>query len=91
MIKNRKVMLEDRQIVLTFADKETIDYVKLVCRRKGTSLESYIVGNLEWDDKLECISFSGKGLMINWRMCNRCDYSDRCPDAKKKETKRKKR
>jgi hypothetical protein len=73
------------QHLLTFADKETADYVKLVCRRKGTSLESYIVGNMEWDSMPECIEAE-----YDWKTCDGCDYSDRCPDARKKETKGKK-
>jgi hypothetical protein len=67
------------QLLLTFADKETADYVKTVCRRKGTSLESYILGNMEWDTMPECIESE-----YDWKTCHSCDYSNRCPDARKK-------
>ena len=77
--------MKPNQLLLTFADSETTDYVKLVCRRKGTSLESYIIDNFEWDDKLYCMSFPH--LSITWRTCDGCEYSDRCPDVKKKESK----
>lgn len=74
--------MKQTQLLLTFADKETADYVKLVCRRKSTSLESYIVGNMEWDSMPECIESE-----YDRRTCKGCDYSGRCPDVKKKESK----
>ena len=73
--------MKTTQFLLTFADKETADYVKLVCRRKGTSLESYIVDNLEWDDTPACMVTEE---YYTWKDCKVCDYSDRCPDRKKK-------
>ena len=37
------------QILITFHDKETAEYVRRVCRRKGTDLATYILDNFEWD------------------------------------------
>jgi hypothetical protein len=76
--------MKRNQILLTFADKATADYVKLVCRRKGTGLESYIVDNFEWDDMPACLD--GVTEVYNWKDCKVCDHSDRCPDVKKKES-----
>ena len=62
-------------------DKETEQYVRLMCTRKGITLEGYIIDNFEWDDKPECLS-DGVLLKIPKRMCRDCEYSDRCPDSK---------
>ena len=35
--------ITDRNIVLTFADKETANQIKLICKRKGTTIEDYIL------------------------------------------------
>jgi len=66
--------ITDKNIVLTFADKETADCVKLVCKRKGTTIEDYIIDNFEWDEQLPCLENVTKD------MCDECDFSTRCPD-----------
>lgn len=73
-------------IVLEFADKETVDFINLICKRKGITLEGYIVDNLEWDDKPAC--FDPEVSRITHKVCEECDYFDRCPDVKKKKIKR---
>jgi hypothetical protein len=77
--------MKPTQILLTFADAQTAEYVKLMCRRKGTSLESYIVDNFEWDDEPECFGDE----MIDYAMCSHCDYKKKCPDAKTRKRKKK--
>jgi hypothetical protein len=72
------------QLLLTFADEETADYVKLVCRRKGISLESYIVDNLEWDNKPDCL-YPDVLTKIPKGVCHECEFNETCPDAFKKE------
>lgn len=72
--------LKSNQILLTFKDKDTADYVRLVCRRKGISLDEYILGNFEWDDTLYCLIEGGN---ITADTCDGCDYADRCPDVVK--------
>ena len=67
--------ITDKNVVLTFADKETADYVKLVCKRKGTTLEDYIIDNFEWDEQLPCL----EEQPIK-DMCEECDFSSCCPD-----------
>jgi hypothetical protein len=67
------------QIVLAFADKQTADYVRRTVRRKGTTLEGYIVDNFEWDTQLDCITYEQK--QITKGMCKDCEYSDKCPDV----------
>ena len=64
-----------KNIVLTFADKETVDYIQLVCRRKGTTLEDYIIDNFEWDEHLPCIKYK-----ITKGMCESCNFSSKCLD-----------
>lgn len=73
---------DSAQIILTFADKETAEYVRLVCRRKGTDLESYILDNFEWDDQLECINDPPKKITV--KTCDDCDFIETCPDAKRR-------
>ena len=74
-------------IQLSF-DEETEKYVRLMCTRKGVSLEDYILGNLEWDTKPDCLSPNILNR-IPKGMCYGCEWKDRCPDrehpAKKKE------
>lgn len=73
----------ENTILLTFADKETVNYVKLVCRRKGTNLEAYIVDNFEWDDKPFCLFYGVE--KITEETCKGCEYVDTCPDAVKEK------
>ena len=68
--------ITDKNIILTFADKEIVDYIKLVCKRKGTTLEGYIIDNFEWDEQLPCLE-----EQITKDTCEGCDFFDRCPDA----------
>ncbi len=63
-----------KNIILTFADEETANYINTICKRKGTTLEDYIIDNFEWDDQLECLDGATK------EMCEYCDYADKCPD-----------
>ena len=72
--KNKK--LASNQVLLTFEDETTTDYVRKVCRRKATNLESYILDNFEWDSKLPCID---EGPLRE--DCKYCDFKDKCPDA----------
>jgi hypothetical protein len=65
-------------------DAETEQYIRLMCTRKGFTLESYILDNFEWDDKLECIDVK----KITWRTCKGCDYINKCPDAKQETSKK---
>jgi len=73
--------MKGNTICLIFADKETADYIRLICSRKSTTIEDYIVDNLEWDDKPECL-VSGDVLEPAHDMCYECEYSDTCPDSK---------
>jgi hypothetical protein len=66
---------------LRFKDEETLEYVKLVCRRKHINLPEYIVGNFEWDNKPLCIS---RGVAPDQFICPPCDYKENCPDGVKK-------
>ncbi|MDD2246408.1 MAG: hypothetical protein PHC39_04935 [Proteiniphilum sp.] len=77
--------LKDTQILLTFPDKETADYAKLISRRKCVSLESYIIDNYEWDSPLECMQEFNNGKKVKWTMCRDCEYNECCPDAVKKK------
>ena len=70
------------QVLLTFESDDDADFVKLVCRRKGTTIESYIVDNMEWDDKLDCLYFEHVRSKPKKKMCRGCEYSDTCPDSK---------
>jgi hypothetical protein len=66
-------------IQLSF-DGETERYVRLMCTRKGVSIEDYILGNLEWDSKPDCLS--EKVLMkIPKGICRGCEYAATCPDG----------
>jgi hypothetical protein len=73
--------LKNNQILLTFKDQGTADYVKLICRRKGYDLESYILDNFEWDDLLHCQSDLNEGEPITAIICDGCNFSDKCPDV----------
>jgi len=81
MQNNHSKKIPENQIVLSFKDKETADYVRLVCRRKGTDLESYILDNIEWDDPLPCSSDLNEGEKITVETCDGCDQRSHCPDA----------
>jgi hypothetical protein len=65
---------QENQILVTFEDKSTVDYILLVSRRKGYDLGDYIQGNFEWDDMLPCID------KINPEDCQFCDFREQCPD-----------
>lgn len=65
---------QENQILVTFKDKSTVDYILLVSRRKGYDLGDYIEGNFEWDDMLPCID------KINSEDCQFCDFREQCPD-----------
>jgi len=81
-----KMISDDCKIILLFEDKETVDYIKSVCRRKGIGLEDYILDNFEWDDQPECLQSEISKIIIE--TCKYCDFSDRCPDVvKRKSTK----
>ena len=76
--------MNNKQIVLTFTDKETADYVRLVCRRKSITLENYIIGNFEWDRDPYCFNYGqGAPLKVNSEVCEGCDFMDKCPDVVK--------
>jgi hypothetical protein len=64
-------------ITLSF-DEETEEYVRLMCTRKGYSLENYILDNFEWDDKPECISDNSGP---NRAFCVDCEYNEKCLDV----------
>lgn len=69
------------QILLNFGDKETVDYINLVCRRKCIDLEDYILDNFEWDDKLPCMDENDSVRDDDPFCCVGCDYAVTCPDA----------
>ncbi len=67
------------QILLTFDDAETVEYIKLVCRRARIDLEGYILDNFEWDGDLPCIE-NGE---VTTECCEGCvRVFCECPDAK---------
>jgi hypothetical protein len=78
--------LLSNQILLTFNDGETAEYVRVVSRRKAVSLEDYIIDNFEWDDTLACMGVK----KITNQTCKGCDQSSHCPDFVKKEKRRSK-
>jgi len=74
----------NKTIILKFKDKETADYVRLICKRKGITLEDYIIDNFEWDDEPYCFYYGqGAPLEVNSDVCDGCEYLDTCPDAVK--------
>lgn len=81
--------MSENTITLTFPDKETADYVRLVCTRKCIRLEDYIIDNFEWDDKPECLSLDEKPNEIICKKRN-CEWAQDCPDAVKKKKRKKK-
>ena len=69
-------------ITLLF-DEETEQYVRLMCTRKGVTIEDYILGNLEWDDHPDCMK-PEVILKIPKKtgICHECEWTDNCPDAR---------
>lgn len=67
-------------IKLSF-DGDTEKYVRLMCTRKGVTIEDYILGNLKWDNKPDCLSETVL-TKIPKGMCWGCEYFDNCPDAR---------
>jgi hypothetical protein len=67
-------------IQLSF-DEDTERYVRLMCTRKGVTLEDYVLGNLEWDDKPDCL-VDKVMVKIPKGICWECQWFDKCPDAK---------
>jgi len=72
-------MIKDNQILLTFKDRETVKFIRLVVRRKCTDLEGYILDNFEWDDQPDCINIPG--IKVSRKTCKGCDYLGGCPDG----------
>lgn len=72
-----------RQIIITFPDIETADYIRLVSRRKGIDLAGYIEDNFEWDTQIECLSAFNDEKKITKKTCEDCEYIETCPDAAK--------
>jgi hypothetical protein len=68
------IVPSENQILVTFRNKEIVNYILLVSRRKGYDLGDYIEGNFEWDDMLPCID------KINPEDCQFCDFREQCPD-----------
>jgi hypothetical protein len=76
-------MIAKNTILLIFEEKETVDYIKTVCERKGISLADYVVDNFEWDEMPPCIRPEViPKEKITCEYCDGCDYRDRCPDMK---------
>ena len=72
-------MTKRNEVLLKFGDAETVKYIRLVMRRKRTSITSYLLDNLEWDDPLPCMIDLNEGCEITPEVCGGCDqYS--CPD-----------
>lgn len=69
--------MKKNQILLTFDDEETTEYIKTVCRRKGVALERYILENFEWDTLPECFYMKPEEVE---QSCGECEYNDVCPD-----------
>lgn len=74
--------VKENQILLTFKDKEEVDYILLYCRRKGYRIPNYILDNIEWDDHLACFSLE-PDEPITSETCRGCDFDDTCPDVVK--------
>ena len=66
---------------LRFKDEETLEYVKLICRRKNINLPDYIVDNFEWDDKPICVILD---VPPSENVCTDCEFNENCPDRVKK-------
>jgi hypothetical protein len=87
----KKNLPPENQIVLSFEDKDTARYVRTICRRKGISLEAYILDNFEWDDPLPCVYPAMlKPKEITADICEGCDQAigGKCPDVTKRGRKR---
>ena len=69
--------MKKNQILLTFDDEETTEYIKTVCRRKGVTLERYILENFEWDTMPECFYVKPEEVE---QACKECEYNYVCPD-----------
>ena len=63
-------------LLLVFDTAKTAQYVELMCRRKGTTPERYIVENMEWDDKPDCMCSNRR----SHRICYDCQWVSVCPD-----------
>lgn len=80
---NDSAQLGSNQLLLTFSCKEEVDFILLVCRRKGYHIPNYLSDNIEWDEKLPCLSPEVPAI-ITADICDGCDFIDKCPDAVKK-------
>jgi len=69
--------MKKNQILLTFDSEETTDYIKMVCRRKGVTLDRYILENFEWDDMPECFYVKPEEVE---QACRECEYNNVCLD-----------
>lgn len=78
-----KPKLEPNQILLTFEDKATVEFIKKTMHRRGLDLAVYICDNLDWDGMLPCIVAEDRGEPITADTCDGCDYADRCSDVRK--------
>ena len=73
-------------LLLVFDTAKTAQYVELMCRRKGTTPERYIVENMEWDDKPDCLmGWDDKPDCMcsnrrSHRICYDCQWVSVCPD-----------
>jgi hypothetical protein len=73
---------EKNQILLTFANEEEVDYILTVARRKGYHLPNYILDNMNWDQRLPCLSLEPEEK-ITKDTCHGCEFSSTCPDVVK--------
>lgn len=64
----------EKLLILQFNEKEQIDHIRKIARRKGFTIPDYILDNFEWDDKLPCLE------KINPEDCKTCDFSSSCRD-----------
>lgn len=69
--------MKKNQILLTFDDGEVTEYIKTVCRRKGVTLERYILENFEWDIMPICFYIKPEEVE---QACEDCEYNEVCPD-----------
>lgn len=65
--------MKPNQILLTFPDKATADFVRNRVAGKGHCLEDYIVDNMDWDSGLYCEEdgFTSED-------CKMCEFADVC-------------
>ena len=73
--------LPGKTIALDFKNRETADYVRLVCRRKGVDLVQYVLDNFEWDGMPYCLSAFNPGEKITPDTCEGCEFGETCPDG----------